>query len=293
MHPRILLLGKNGQLGYELMQNLPAIGDVTAVDRSQVDLLKLNTLEKTIEDFSPDILINAAAFTNVDRAECEPDNARVINALAPSLMAQWASSRGVLFIHFSTDFVFDGEKRIPYLESDIPRPINVYGKTKLEGEQEVLNAGGSFFIFRTGWLYSRGSDNFCTRVLSWSRSQSVMRVVNDQTGSPTWAKILAQYITRILSAGGSNPWDYFSHHSGLYHLAGKGQATKYEFAKQILEFDPNSNEQIVKELLPVDSSFFSTPAKRPSYSVLSSEKAEREFGITVEAWQKSLQLMLQ
>lgn len=293
MSPRILLIGKNGQLGHELMQSLLVIGNVIAVDRSQVDLLKLNTLNETIEGFSPDILINAAAFTNVDKAEYEPDNAKTINAVAPGLLAQWAKSRGVLFIHFSTDFVFDGEKRTPYLETDIPRPINTYGKTKLEGEQAVLNVGGSFFIFRTGWLYSKESDSFCTRVLSWSRSQSVMRIVNDQFGSPTWARMLAQHITRILSIGGPNPRDYFFHHSGLYHLAGKGQATKFELAKRMVELDPHRSEQVVKELLPVASSFFDTPAKRPSYSVLCSEKAEREFGITIENWNESLRLMFQ
>ncbi len=288
----LLLIGKNGQLGWELQRTLAMLGGVTAVDYPEIDLAKPETLPDLIRHVSPQIIINAAAYTNVDKAESESDLAWRVNAEAPRVMAEEAKRLNAALIHFSTDYVFDGKKGSPYVETDTPNPINVYGKTKLDGEQAVEAVGGNYFIFRTSWVYSLRQGGFVTKVLQWSRQQETLRIVDDQIGSPTWARMLAEATAQVIAQGREAPLDYVREKTGLYHLAGAGSASRYEWAKAILELDPHLEEQRVKELLPAKSSEFATPAVRPMFSGLSTQHFEQTFNLHIPAWRECMRLLL-
>jgi len=181
---RILLFGKNGQLGWELQRTLAPLGEIIAWDVDELDLTRVESIGPAIREAAPQIIVNASAYTAVDRAEQEPELAHLVNAAAPAIMAQEAERLGAWFLHYSTDYVFDGEKSSPYVETDEPNPINVYGRSKLEGEQGVLAADGISLILRTSWVYSLRQESFVTKVLGWARQQETMRVVDDQVGSP-------------------------------------------------------------------------------------------------------------
>jgi dTDP-4-dehydrorhamnose reductase len=260
---KILLIGKNGQVGWELQRTCCTLGEVVALDYPEIDLANVSGIRSLIADVKPSILINAAAYTNVDKAESEPEVARAVNAIAPGVMAEEAKKLGAVFIHYSTDFVFDGAKGSPYVETDTPNPLNVYGASKLEGEQLVQAAGGAYLIFRTSWVYSMRQGGFVTKVLQWARQQEILRIVDDQIGSPTWARMLAEATSQVIAQGRGDPFGYIGEKAGLYHLAGGGSCSRYEWARAILELDPKKEEQIVKHLLPAKSSEFPTPAKRP------------------------------
>ena len=189
---KILLLGKNGQLGWELHRTLQGLGQVIAYDYPEIDLSDSSGLIRVVGDYRPDIVVNAAAYTDVDKAESEIDQAKMINTDAPGILAEACRGLGSAFIHFSTDYVFDGQKGSPYLESDAPRPLNVYGQTKLHGERAVLQVGGTSLILRTAWVYSMRRNSFVSKVLNWAHSQQEMRIVEDQVSNPTWARTLAE-----------------------------------------------------------------------------------------------------
>lgn len=290
---KILLIGKTGQLGWELQRACLTIGEVIAVDFPEIDLSKIDPARVLIQTIKPNLLINAAAYTNVDKAESESDIARCVNALAPEVMAKEMKKLGGSFIHYSTDFVFDGTKGTPYVESDGPNPVNKYGATKLEGEQLVQGVGGSFLIFRTSWVYSTRQGGFVTKVMQWARQQESLKVVDDQIGSPTWARMLAEAATQIIAQGRQDPNDYILEKAGLYHLAGDGSASRYEWAKTILDLDPKKEEQKVKEIMPAKSSDFPTPAIRPANTGLDNTKIKSVFGLTLQPWKFVLQLALQ
>jgi dTDP-4-dehydrorhamnose reductase len=289
---RILLIGKNGQLGWELQRTLATLGEVVSLDFPAVDLGSPEGLRELIHGISPGLIVNAAAYTNVDKAESEPDLARRINAIAPAIMAEEAKRIGAAFIHYSTDFVFDGTKGSAYVETDVPNPLNVYGSTKLEGEQMVQAAGGAYLVFRTSWVYSLRQGGFVTKVLQWARQQETLRIVDDQIGSPTWARMLAEATAQVIAQGRREPVEYLQGVTGLYHLAGGGSASRYEWARAILELDPRRDEQVVKELLPAKTSEFSMPAVRPKFSTLDCSRFKQVFGLNVSYWKEQLSFLL-
>ena len=290
---RILLLGKNGQLGWEFQRTLLSLGEVLAWDWQDVDLEDSEILRGAVRQAAPQVIVNAAAYTAVDRAESEPEKARAINASAPAVLAEEAQRLEAGIIHFSTEYVFNGEKQGNYIETDEPGPLNVYAMSKLEGEKEVASRGGAYWIFRTSWVFSERRDNFVNKVLQWSRSQSKLRVVNDQWGSPTWSRALAEITTQVLAMGRSDPVEWVRQTAGLYHVAGDGGASRYEFAQEILRLDPQRDQQVVQEIVEARSSDFPAGARRPLNGVLDCSKFKLAFGVSLPPWRRSLELMFE
>jgi dTDP-4-dehydrorhamnose reductase len=280
---KLLLIGKNGQVGWELQRTCAPLGEVIALDYPDVNLADLDGLRSLVRELKPDVILNPAAYTNVDKAESEPELARAVNALGPEVLAEEAKRLGAVLVHWSTDYVFDGTKGAPYVEEDTPNPLNVYGATKLEGEQRVVAVGGAYIIYRTSWVYSLRAGGFVTKVLKWAREQEVMRVVDDQISSPTSARMLAEIAALILAQGRDDVYGYLQEKGGLYHCAGAGSCSRYEWAKAILSLDPHKEEQVVKELLPAKSSEFPTPAVRPMTSVLDSTLLQKKYDLMLES----------
>ena len=289
---KVLLIGKNGQLGWELQRTLATLGEVISFDFPEIDLSKPESLREMMRQISPQIIINAAAYTNVDKAESESELAWKINAEAPGVMAEEAGRLGAAFIHYSTDYVFDGTKRSPYLETDEPNPLNEYGRSKLGGEQSVEAAGAASILFRTSWVYSLRQGGFVTKVLQWARQQETLRIVDDQVGCPTSARMLAEVTAQVIAQGGDDLPGYFEKKGGLYHLAGAGAASRYGWAQAIIDLDPKKEEQVVKQLLPAKTVDFPTPAERPLRSDLSIEKFEETFELSLPPWKDGLKLLL-
>ena len=289
---KIVLFGKNGQLGWEFQRILPVLGNVTALDREEVDLCDLNAVQKTLKEEKPNLIINASAYTDVDRAEKEAELATRTNALAPGVMAEMARKLGATLIHYSTDYVFDGAKNSPYTEDDAVNPLNVYGKSKLQGEDNIKQAGDAYLILRTSWVYSLYGNSFVNKVLGWARTNSTLRVVNDQISSPTWARMLAEITGFLIAQNGTDLYERILERRGIYHLAGSGYTSRYEWAKQILVNDPARSEQIVKTIEPARSEEFPTPAVRPLFSALDCTRFETTFSLRLPAWNSTLKLAL-
>src|SRR3990172_4256306 len=256
---QILLFGKIGQLGWELNRSLITLGELTVLDYPEVDFNQPQTLPAIVRAAKPDVIVNAVAYTNVDKAESEPDVARRVNADAVGEIAREARKLDALLVHFSTDYVFDGTKGSPYVEADTPNPLNVYGKTKLAGEEAAALAGKAL-ILRTSWMYSLRQHNFALSVLEWARKYPVMHVVDDHIGSPTWARPLAEITSQLVNwvLGQKNIAS-----QGVYHLAGAGFTNRFIFAQEILKFDPHPEEWIMTSLLPAKSIDFPLEAARP------------------------------
>lgn len=289
---RLLLLGKFGQLGWELQRSLATLGEVVALDFPEVDLTKLDSLQEIVRPVAPDIIINATAYTAVDQAESEAETAMSINSHAPGRMAELALDLNSALIHFSTDYVFDGENSQPYLETDAPNPLGMYGKSKLAGEKAIQEIGGAFLIFRTSWVYSLRRDSFVLKVLRWSRQQTSLRIVADQVSNPTWCRMLAEITAQLLVSGGKDPQGWIKERSGLYHLAGSGYASRFEWAKKIIALDPRQEEQTVVDLQPAKTSEFPTPAERPLFSALNCDLFTETFALRLPDWEQALQLAL-
>jgi dTDP-4-dehydrorhamnose reductase len=289
---KIVLFGKEGQLGWEFQRTLPVLGDVTPLGREQVDFCDLDAIQKTLKESKPNLIINASAYTDVDGAENETEAAMKINALAPGIMAEMARNLGAVLIHYSTDYVFDGKRNSPYTESDPTNPLNVYGKSKLMGEKNIQQAGDAYLILRTSWVYSLRGNSFVNKVLGWARNNSLLRIVDDQIGDPTWARMLAEATNLLLSQNSINLYETIRERRGVYHLAGHGYTSRYEWAKQILINDPEPSEQVVKTLQPARSEEFSTPAVRPLFSALDCTRFERTFGLRLPSWEGALKLAL-
>ncbi len=290
---RILLFGKDGQLGWELQRALAPLGEVHAYGSSSLNLVDLKALERVINEVKPQIIVNASAYTAVDRAEEQVDLAMKINALAPALMAESARKLNASLIHYSTDYVFDGTKNLAYTEDDSTNPLNVYGQSKLNGEQAIGQVGGAHFIFRTSWVYSLRGDGFVSKVLSWSRKQETLRIVTDQIGSPTWGRMLAEVTAAVIARSLPAPLEYFSEKSGIYHLGGTGSVSRFDFVRAILRLDPNAGEQITKSVEPALTADFPTPACRPLVTPLGCSRFESAFGLRLPAWEESLRLALE
>lgn len=290
---RILLLGRYGQLGWELARCLPPLGEVLAFDYPEVDLSQPGAARDLVRRSRPDLIVNATAYTDVDRAEQEQSLAAAVNAEAPGVLAEEARRLQAAFIHFSTDYVFDGTKGAPYVESDPVHPLNAYGRSKLAGEQAVRSAGGAFLVFRTSWVYSTRKGGFVTKVLGWARRNETLRIVEDQVSGPTWARLLAEVTAQLAARMGGDPFGWTMARRGLYHLAGEGFASRFEWARRILDLDPARGEQTVHTLLPARSDEFPTPAVRPLFSALNCDLFHDTFGLRLPPWQEALKLALE
>lgn len=274
-----------GQLGSELQQSLEQLGEVAPFDSHNLDLENIQDVRETIRTLRPDVIVNASAYTAVDRAESEPEKAFKVNGYIPGLFAEEASRLDAFLIHYSTDYVFDGARERPYLETDAANPLGVYGKSKLAGEEAIKAEKASSLILRTSWVYSTNRNSFVTKVLEWARQQEVMSVVSDQVSNPTWARTLALVTAQLLNKGLS----CLNERCGLYHVAGSGYASRLDWAKKIIELDPAKQEQKVKEILPALTSDFPTPAQRPLFSALDCSLFQSTFEITLPRWEEALQ----
>ena len=282
---KILLLGAGGQVGWELARLLPALGDVVALDRKQCDLTDLNQVRRVVHEAGPDVVVNAAAYTAVDRAETEPEVARQVNAAAPGVMAEVLRRTTSLLVHYSTDYVFDGTKTAPYTEEDQPNPINAYGKSKLEGESAIQQTGVAHLIFRTSWVYGARGNNFLLTMLRLFEQRPELRIVADQLGAPTWCRWIAQQTveairTRQARLGdqGGSAWN------GIYHMTAGGTTSWYGFASAIRERRYARGSEQGPRLVSITTAEYPTPAKRPLNSVLSNAKLESRFGIAQADW---------
>ena len=285
---KILLFGAMGQLGTELQQMLSPLGEVAAYDIHNLNLENTKDVRETIRTIHPDVIVNASAYTAVDQAESEAEKAFTVNGDIPGLFAEEASALNASLIHYSTDYVFDGMKGTTYLEEDETHPLSVYGKSKLAGEQAIKAHGANYLILRTSWVYSRSRSSFVTKVLEWSRKQDVLSIVDDQVSNPTWARTLADVTSQLLNKG----IDCLREHSGLYHVAGNGYASRLDWAKKIIELDPNKHEQKVREILPALTADFPTPAQRPLFSALDCSLFQSTFDITLPKWEDALKLAM-
>lgn len=284
---KVLLFGKNGQLGSVLMKYL-AHYDLEALDYPEVDFNQPDSLSAVIQAIKPALIINAAAYTAVDQAENEEDKANNINGIAVGVIANAAKKLGASLIHYSTDYVYDGKKNQLYQEDDQPNPINVYGSSKLLGDQKAIQSGVNYVIFRLSWVYSTTHPSFVKSVLAWSRNHETLRIVDDQTSNPTWATMVAKKTVEIVRVGEGQWTDFFQDHSGIYNLVGKGAASRYQWAKAILELDPNKSEQVTKQIQRAKSEEFNTPAQRPTFSGLDCRKFEHTFNLELPTWKASL-----
>jgi len=289
---KIVLIGKNGQLGWEFQRILPILGEVISLDRKELDLCDLDAIQKILSEWKPNLIINASAYTDVDGAEKETDLAMKINALAPGIMAEMSRKLRAVFIHYSTDYVFDGGKNALYTETDQTNPLNMYGKSKLMGEENIRQAGEAYLILRTSWVYSLRGNSFVNKVLKWSRQNKTLKVVSDQVSSPTWARTLAEITSFVLAQNKKDLYENIHERHGIYHLAGSGFTSRYEWAKQILANDPERSEQIVQAIEPALSEEFPTPAVRPLFSALDCSQFEETFGLQLPAWNSTLQLAM-
>jgi dTDP-4-dehydrorhamnose reductase len=276
---RFLILGAQGQLGMELQSAFQDAGHVIACGRTACDLSDPSSIRAVIREAPPDVILNAAAYTAVDRAESEPDLAMRINGDAPGVLAEEAKKHNALLIHYSTDYVFDGTKPGPWVEDDRVFPLNIYGATKLAGEQNAQQAGGRFLIFRTSWIFSPRGNNFLRTMLHLGQERDELGVVNDQRGAPTSALALATATRQVVD---SNLGDA----TGIYHMTCAGETTWFGFAQSI--FSKAQAEKPWASLKPIPGSEYPTPATRPANSVLSNEKLKAAFGITLPAWEAAL-----
>jgi len=278
----ILLLGGTGQVGHELRRTLSSLGTVRAPGRERVDLTDPDVLRRAVQEAAPDAVVNAAAYTDVDGAEDEPERAAAINAQAPGVLAGAAAGAGAWIVHYSTDYVFDGTKRIPYTEDDPPRPINVYGRTKHQGEEAVRAAGRKHLILRTSWVYSRRRSNFLRTMLRLADEKERLPVVDDQIGTPTWAGWIAEATASVLRSVLASEEDPAK--GGTYHVSAGGQTSWYGFARAI--FEQFGRDDVTVQ--PVSSDAYPTAAARPAYTVLGTERLRRTFDVSVPSWSEQL-----
>lgn len=280
--PTILVTGANGQLGYELVRLLPRYGDVTAVDRSVLDLANVDAIRALTRALRPQLIINAAAYTAVDKAEQEPEAAEAINARAPAVLAEEAKRLDAPLIHFSTDYVFDGVASAPYDEEALTHPLNAYGRSKLHGEQAIAAAGAAAITLRTSWIYARRGRNFLLTMQRLAATQEELRVVADQIGVPNWSRPLAEATAALVARG----LPALAAAAGIFHLSAHGQASWYEFAQAIFA------DVVPPRLVPITTAEYPTPARRPAYAVLATAKFERAFGISLPHWRAMLKQCL-
>jgi dTDP-4-dehydrorhamnose reductase len=294
---RILLLGKNGQVGWELQRSLGVLGDLVALDRHSTpvdggsgDLNDLEGLRATVLSLRPDVIVNAAAYTAVDKAETEPDAAHAINALAPGKLAQAALEVGALLVHYSTDYVFDGNGDRPWLEDAATGPLSVYGRTKLEGEQLIAVSGAPHLIFRTSWVYAARGGNFAKTMLRLAGERERLTVIDDQFGAPTGADLIADITAHAVRQVLREPAS-----AGTYHLAAAGETNWNRYARLVIDTARELQPALalkVQDIAPVPTSAYPTPARRPLNSRLETARLRNTFGLTLPPWQAGVHRML-
>jgi dTDP-4-dehydrorhamnose reductase len=299
----ILLTGKNGQVGADLESLLPQLGSLAALDRSQLDLGNPSEIRRVVRQVHPRIIVNAAAYTAVDKAETDEKVAHAINADAPAILAEEASKIGAVLVHYSTDYVFDGLKQAPYKESDPTNPINVYGRTKLAGEIAIRQSGVPHLIFRISWVYATRGQNFLLTLLRLATQHKELRMVRDQTGTPNWSREIARATVSVLQnvSRESNLLSSLEKFSGTYHMTAPGATTRFEFAQVICDeltrastppawvsAATSGRPLIVQRIDPITSAEYPTPAARPLYSVLSSDRLFSTFGVRLPEWRVQL-----
>jgi dTDP-4-dehydrorhamnose reductase len=286
---RLLLTGANGQAGWELRRSLLPLGEVIALDRAQCDLTRPADVPRILRDAKPAIIINAAAYTAVDMAEDEEPLATLVNGTAVGAIAETARQIGALLVHYSTDYVFDGSKDTPYTEDDPPHPINAYGRSKLAGERAVEQCGGRFLILRTSWIYAARGRNFLRTILRLARERDELRIVNDQIGTPTWARDLAD-ATASIARQAQQELEKSDFRSGLFHLTAAGATSWFGFAQAIIEQAAAQSNMLPRRprVLPISSAQYSTRAARPQNSRLAGERVRARFGIALPDWREAL-----
>ena len=290
----ILLFGKGGQVGWELQRSLAVLGHVTALDHDSTDhcgdFANPEGIAATVRALKPDVIVNAAAHTAVDKAESEPELARLLNATTPGVLAREAAALGAWLVHYSTDYVFDGSGTRPWVETDTPAPLSVYGRTKLEGEQLIQQSGAKHLILRTSWVYAARGGNFAKTMLRLAQERERLTVIDDQWGAPTGAELLADVTAHAIRHLQQRPQD-----AGLYHLVAGGEVTWNGYAKFVIEHANKAQSAIkivAKEVAPVPTSAFPTPAVRPHNSRLNTSKLQTTFGLTLPHWQTGVERML-
>jgi len=288
--PKILLFGKIGQVGWELRRTLAPMSRLVCVDYPEVDFTQPDSIRTWIRETAPDIVVNAAAYTAVDKAETETALALKINGEAPGVMAEEAKKLGALLVHYSTDYVFDGTKTAPYIETDAPNPLGAYGRTKLAGDQAIQAAGCAHLIFRLCWVYGARGNNFLLTMQRLARERERLRVVRDQIGCPTWSRMIAE--TTALALQQAGPAEKARALSGVYHLCASGQTSWHGFASAIVDLMPAEGKKC-REVEAIASAEYPTPTKRPAYSVMSTAKLERVFALRLPDWHDSLQLVME
>ncbi|WP_028604613.1 dTDP-4-dehydrorhamnose reductase [Ottowia thiooxydans] len=295
MNSNILLLGKNGQVGWELQRALAPLGPVTALDRRGADglcgdLADLEGLAATVRTLKPRLIVNAAAHTAVDKAESEPELAQRLNAEAPAVLAREAAALGATLVHYSTDYVFNGSGSVPWLEQDPTGPLSVYGRGKLAGEQAIRESGCAHLIFRTSWVYAARGGNFAKTMLRLGAERARLTVIDDQWGAPTGADLIADVTAHAIRHLQARPAD-----AGTYHLAASGFTTWYSYARHVLDSARSISpamELAVKEIAPVATEAFPLPAPRPRNSRLDTQRLRSTFGLVLPPWQQGVERML-
>ncbi len=292
---KILLLGKTGQVGWELERCLATVCEVVALDHQGMDLANPDSIRKTVREIRPSLIVNAAAYTAVDKAEAESELSMAINGVAPGILAEEAKRLGAALIHYSTDYIFDGAKRSPYTETDAPNPLNVYGKTKLAGERAIQAVGVSHLIFRTSWVYGARGNNFLLTILRLAKEKPQLRIVNDQVGAPTWSRFIAaataQVLAQVLCVPGHESARGWADFSGVYHISCGGITSWHGFAERVLAA-PGVAYSVKPLLTPIPTSAYPAAALRPAYSVLSTHKVTDVFAVTLPDWKIGLDLVL-
>jgi len=285
---RILLLGAAGQVGLELQRSFAGAGEIVACDRRHCDMADADKLRDLIRDTAPDLILNAAAYTAVDRAETETQSATAINATAAGVVAEEAARRNILLVHYSTDYVFDGSKDGPWLETDQPNPLNHYGASKLAGERAIAEAGGRSLIFRTSWVYGPHGNNFLLTMLRVGRERDRLTVVDDQTGTPTTSMALADATRTIVDGVVAGGFGSAEDWAGVYHMTCSGSTTWCGFAREIFARAERQLGQRRPEVVPIATEAWPTPARRPRNSVLSNERLRSRFGVQLPDWRVEL-----
>ena len=290
MNPTLLLIGKIGQVGWELRRTLAPLGKLVAVDYPEIDLTDGKSIRKWVRDVSPAVVINAAAYTAVDKAEADAERCQLINGVAPGVLAEEAKNAGALLVHYSTDYVFDGIKRTPYVEEDAPNPVSAYGRSKLAGDRAVQQIGVPHLIFRLCWVYGARGQNFMLTMMRLAREREKLRVVQDQVGCPTWSRMIAETtalaLKQVLRSPDANSL------TGVYHLAASGQTSWQGFAQAIIDLMPTEGKKCTL-VEPITTADYPLPAKRPAFSVLSCEKLQRTFGLRLPDWHESLKQVVE
>lgn len=282
---KILITGSQGQVGWELQRTLAPLGKIIALTHANLDLSNSEMICRVVRELKPELIVNAAAYTAVDQAEKEPDFAMAINGIAPGILASEAKNLGATFVHYSTDYVFDGTSTQPYCEEDQTHPLNSYGRSKLAGEQAIQTVGGNYLIFRTSWVYASRGKNFLLTMLRLAKERETLKIVNDQIGAPTWSRMIAEATALILAMKSPN-W-------GIYNMVSDGYTSWYGFAKAIFKIcEEKKTGGKFPELEPILSSDYPTPAKRPQNSRLSLDKLEQVFKITMPSWENALELCM-